>query len=353
MATTPTNSRFPFEPHISKLEPQVQYVIRNLWNSLSDVQGAVPILKSQINDNKSTISTVSKTVNNNISTQNVTTSSSTYPTSGFVNNQTGVTSYSILPSDNSSFLIFNDASPVALTLTTGPSIQLPYYFFIFNEGMGVVTATPSTGTISYPNNLLAASMPIAQGQGAIICYDGTNYFAVIIQVQTQNTPSVIHQWISAYNSITGVFSLSQPAFSDISGIVASSQLPNPTTSTLGGVQANTPVAHEWINSINTSGVPQLSQPLYSDISGAPAAYLTGTTVSMGGSPMTLGQTITATASVPGAATSMAVVVSPVIYSGNGFVWDGYVSAAGTVTARLTCVAAGTPTASVFNVRCIV
>jgi hypothetical protein len=219
--------------------------------------------------------------------------------------------------------------------------------------MGVVTATPSTGTISYPNNLLAASMPIAQGQGAIICYDGTNYFAVIIQVQTQNTPSVIHQWISAYNSITGVFSLSQPAFSDISGIVASSQLPNPTTSTLGGVQANTPVAHEWINSINTSGVPQLSQPLYSDISGAPAAYLTGTTVSMGGSPMTLGQTITATASVPGAATSMAVVVSPVIYSGNGFVWDGYVSAAGTVTARLTCVAAGTPTASVFNVRCIV
>jgi hypothetical protein len=352
MATS-TNSRFPFESHISDMPPQHQYVLRNLWNALSDVQGAVPILKSQINDNKSTISTVSKTVNNNISTQSVTTSSSTSPTSGFVNNQTGVTSYLILPSDNSSFLIFNDASPVALTLTTGPSIQLPYYFFIFNEGIGVVTATPSTGTISYPNNLLAASMPIAQGQGAIITFDGTNYFAVIIQVQTQNTPSVIHQWISAYNSITGVFSLSQPSFSDISGIVASSQLPNPTTSTLGGVQANIPVAHEWINSINTSGVPQLSQPLYSDISGAPAAYLTGTTGSLGGSPMTLGQTITATATVPGSATSMAVVCSPVSYPGDGFTWNAYVSAAGTVTVFLTCIGVGTPVSSAYNVRCIV
>lgn len=311
MATTPTNSRFPFEPHISKLEPQVQYVIRNLWNSLSDVQGAVPILKSQINDNKSTISTVSKTVNNNISTQNVTTSSSTSPTSGFVNKQTGVTSYSILPSDNSSFLVFNDASPVALTLNTDPSIQLPYYFWIYNENTGIVTATPETGTISYPNNLLAANMPIAQGQGAIICFDGTNYFAVIIQVQPQNTPSVIHQWISAYNSITGVFSQSQPSFEDLSGSATVSQLP-------------------------ASVVP-----------------LVGTTGSMGGSPMTLGQTITATASVPGSTTSMAVVVSPVTSPGNGFVFDAFVSAAGTVTARLTCVAAGTPTASVFNCRCIV
>jgi hypothetical protein len=51
------------------------------------------------------------------------------------------------------------------------------------------------------------------------------------------------------------------------GIISSSRIPNPTTSTLGGVEAVSPVAHEWVNSINTSGVPQLSQPSFSDISG--------------------------------------------------------------------------------------
>jgi hypothetical protein len=35
------------------------------------------------------------------------------------------------------------------------------------------------------------------------------------------------------------------------------------------VQAVTPVAHEWINSIDTSGVPQLSRPDYADLTGTP------------------------------------------------------------------------------------
>jgi hypothetical protein len=45
-------------------------------------------------------------------------------------------------------------------------------------------------------------------------------------------------------------------------------LATPTLTTIGGVEANTAVAHEWINSIDTSGVPQLSQPAFSDLSGS-------------------------------------------------------------------------------------
>lgn len=44
-------------------------------------------------------------------------------------------------------------------------------------------------------------------------------------------------------------------------------LPDPTTSSLGGVQAINPVSHQWINSISTSGIPSLSQPTFADVSG--------------------------------------------------------------------------------------
>lgn len=56
---------------------------------------------------------------------------------------------------------------------------------------------------------------------------------------------------------------------DGSGLVPAANLPNPTTSALGGMEAINAVSHEWIDSINTSGVPHLSQPSYADITGVP------------------------------------------------------------------------------------
>jgi hypothetical protein len=44
-------------------------------------------------------------------------------------------------------------------------------------------------------------------------------------------------------------------------------MPNPSASTLGGVQSAAAVAHQWIASISTGGVPSLTQPDFSDISG--------------------------------------------------------------------------------------
>jgi hypothetical protein len=348
-----TTNRFPFEAHIAKMAPEHQYVIRNLWNAISDVQGAVPVLKSQINNNTSSIKTVNETINSTSSTENVTNSSNTYTsTIGGVNNQIGNATYTTTQQDYGYFILFEDSSPVAVSLAGNPSIQLPWYCVIINYGVGLVNVTPLSGTISYPNNLSSTSMPVAQGQSAIIAYDGNNYYAVVIPVPPQDTPSIAHEWISAYNAITGVFSQSQPSFSDISGIALPSQLPNPTTSTLGGVEAVNAVAHEWVNSISAAGVPQLSQPSYGDISGAPLPYLSGNTASLGGSPMTVGQTITATATVTGSTTSMVAVCSPQSVVGAGFVWDSYVSAANTVTVCLTCVAAGTPLSSIFSVRVI-
>lgn len=214
--STPTVNRFPFEPHIAKLEPQVQYVLKNLWNVAFDAQNAVPILKAQIDANKSAVASVTNTVTNN-STASETIIQQIVSAYGTVNNQSGNVAYSTTQSDASAFIILSDASPVAVSLTAAPVITLPWACVLVNEGVGLVTATPASGTISYPNNIAAASMPVAQGQAAIICFDGTNFFSVIIAVQPQNTPSIVHQWITAYNSITGVFSQSQPAVGDVTG----------------------------------------------------------------------------------------------------------------------------------------
>lgn len=57
----------------------------------------------------------------------------------------------------------------------------------------------------------------------------------------------------------------------LSGTVTAAQLPNPTSSTLGGIQSAAAVTNQWINSISTSGVPSLTQPAFTNISGSVAA----------------------------------------------------------------------------------
>ena len=80
--------------------------------------------------------------------------------------------------------------------------------------------------------------------------------------------------------------------------------------------------------------------------------LFGTTGSIGGSALTAGQCASRTVAITGATTGMAVVASPVTYPGDGMLWRGYVSASGTVTVNVCAFAAGTPTASTYNVRVV-
>lgn len=82
----------------------------------------------------------------------------------------------------------------------------------------------------------------------------------------QSAAAVTHQWINSI-STSGIPALSQPAFTDISGSVAAAQLPNPTATTLGGIQSLAAVTSKWINTISTSGVPSATQPAFTDIAG--------------------------------------------------------------------------------------
>jgi hypothetical protein len=59
--------------------------------------------------------------------------------------------------------------------------------------------------------------------------------------------------------------------------VPAALLPNPSSSTLGGVRSASSVSHQWINSISTSGVPSLSQPDAADVTGLAASATTDAT----------------------------------------------------------------------------
>lgn len=52
-----------------------------------------------------------------------------------------------------------------------------------------------------------------------------------------------------------------------SGTLPAARLPNPSASTLGGIESIAATTHQWINAISTSGVPTQTQPAFSDISG--------------------------------------------------------------------------------------
>lgn len=62
-----------------------------------------------------------------------------------------------------------------------------------------------------------------------------------------------------------------------SGTLPAGRLPNPSATTLGGIESYTAVSHQWINAISTAGVPASTQPVAADISGLAASATTDTT----------------------------------------------------------------------------
>jgi hypothetical protein len=112
----------------------------------------------------------------------------------------------------------------------------------------------------------------------------------------QSLVVVSHKWINTI-STSGVPAATQPAFTDISGTASAAQLPNPSASTLGGIESYVAVSNQWINAISTSGVPSSTQPAFTNISGTLGAgqfpSLTGDITTPGGSLATTLATVNA------------------------------------------------------------
>lgn len=135
-----------------------------------------------------------------------------------VNNQSGQTSYSTLSGDNNALIVFSDASPIAVTLNTQTP---PWSCFVANIGAlgsGTVTLTPFSGTING-----GATLTVLPAYEVLVAFDGTNWFAATLPIVPVGFSAISHQFLTAYDAVTGVLSAAQPAFTDISGIAQVAQ----------------------------------------------------------------------------------------------------------------------------------
>lgn len=140
-----------------------------------------------------------------------------------VNDQSGATSYATMIGDNGALIVLSDASPIAVSLT---SETPPFGCFFANQGAGTATLTPATGTISYAGNPGAASLPLLGGYGCLVGFSGTDWFALTMPIVPVGLVAVPHEFVISYDPATGIFAVAQPDFTDISGNLATSQLPS-------------------------------------------------------------------------------------------------------------------------------
>lgn len=82
-------------------------------------------------------------------------------------------------------------------------------------------------------------------------------------------------YLTGVNS-NGVLTYSQPAFSELQGTITAAQIPNPSSSTLGGVKSLAAVSNNFLTSIGTDGTPTQAQPSFTNISGTLAVASGGT-----------------------------------------------------------------------------
>jgi hypothetical protein len=202
--------------------------------------------------------------------------------------------------------VFNPDNSVAVAqlfrvgqiLLNGNSIaQGPYYYITDNNGV-IWGAVPS-GTVPCPGTIASNGNCYVQGavEGIIIQQGATAHIYSTIPPWNVNaplgniitvpaTPTAVLSSLGTVASVppTGLtienggtplptligtvnFSTGLTATQTSAGVAQiTATLPFPTLTTIGGVEAINPVAHQWLNSISTSGVPNATQPASTDLS---------------------------------------------------------------------------------------
>lgn len=178
-------------------------------------------------------------------------------------------SYTLQNTDYQGIIVFDSGTPVNVTLNSNvtPNFQAT----ILNLDSGAIALATSDGS-SINNG--PSSLTLAPGQGVQVFFANRAWLAyagtTVIQIVPQSIGPVAHEWLNSYNAATGLFTESQPNYSDLTG-----------TPQLANTKA--PVSHEWLASYDdATGNFTQSQPSFADISGnlteaqLPAAGVTHT-----------------------------------------------------------------------------
>ncbi len=138
-------------------------------------------------------------------------------------------SYTLQNTDYQGIIIFDSGATVNVTLNSNvtPNFQAT----ILNLGSGAIALATSDGSAI---NNGPSSLTLAPGQGVQVFYANRAWLAYVgttlIQIVPQSIGPVTHEWVNSYDAATGLFSENQPAFTDISGTAATSQIGTGTPS---------------------------------------------------------------------------------------------------------------------------
>ncbi|MGO9546461.1 MAG: beta strand repeat-containing protein, partial [Rhodomicrobium sp.] len=202
---------------------------------------------------------------------------------------------------------------------------------ILNQPTLAPSATTDTTNAS---NISSGTLPSAQLSGS---YTG------ITGVGTLTAGSIPASLVTGLASVA-----TSGAYSSLSGaptlgtLAALSALPNPSSSSLGGVQAATAGANQYMTGINTSGVPQFAQPSASNVSGLARVATSGSYTDLSDTPSIPAAQINADWN---ASSGLAQILNkPTIPSYSAFSGD---SGSGGATGLVPAPAAGTAAAGAY------
>lgn len=132
------------------------------------------------------VSSVSATGGLETSSGSAITSTGTIRGSIAFNAQTGTT-YTILTGDRGKIVTFSNSGSIAVTLPqAGTGFEDGWFVIVKNIGIGDVTITPTTSTISG-----ASSMVVSLGEFAIVTSNGTDYEAVANRISVDSSLAIV------------------------------------------------------------------------------------------------------------------------------------------------------------------
>jgi hypothetical protein len=143
----------------------------------------------------------------------------------------------------------SSAAPTALAMPSC-SASTSALTWTTSTGFGCNTISAGTGTVTSVGLSDSSTTPIYSISGSPVTTSGTLTFTLATEAK-----NLVFAGPSNGSN-------AQPTFRALVG----ADLPNPSATTLGGIESLASASHKWINTISTSGVPSATQPACGDLS---------------------------------------------------------------------------------------